>query len=38
LLVSKKCTTLVLGDLEVLKQKFDERGKVLFAHIEKVMT
>jgi hypothetical protein len=38
LLVSKNCTALVLGDLEVLKQKIEERGKVLSAHIDKVMT
>jgi hypothetical protein len=27
-----------LGDFEVLKQKFEERGKVLSAVIDKVMT
>jgi hypothetical protein len=27
-----------LGGFEVLKQKFEERGKVLSAHIDKVMT
>jgi hypothetical protein len=27
-----------LGDFEVLKHKFEERGKVLSAHIDKVMT
>jgi hypothetical protein len=27
-----------LGGFEVLKKKFEERGKVLFAHIDKVMT
>jgi hypothetical protein len=26
-----------LGDFEVLKQKFEERGKVLSAHTDKVM-
>jgi hypothetical protein len=27
-----------LGGFEVLKQNFEERGKVLSAHIDKVMT
>jgi Zn-finger protein len=27
-----------LGDFEVLKQTFEERGKVLTTHIDKVMT
>jgi hypothetical protein len=27
-----------LGDFEVLKQKFEERGNVLSAHIDNVMT
>jgi hypothetical protein len=36
LLVSKNYTTLVLGEMEVLKQKFEERGKVLPGHMGKV--